>query len=407
MSADALRTALIEMRGVVQPTGRFSDTWGLPAMPIDSTDFMPQIDALIQRAELLCVAEAMPSAFYDRNIAIVNALKITYFPQIMGNQFAHMVIALALQSLMSTLDDALGVLKIRNVVELPKRLTTDLRLASRRIEQSLSQIEGIDERIETIQRAYEAASNLPIVQSELEDAMLDVEKLTTEMTARRNELLGIATNIEGIAKKIEVIGDRATVTMDKVDNSYRAATSQGLAQAFNRREAELKKSMTFWVLCLVLSLAVAGAIGAERFPVLLRALSSKPDWGVVVANMGLAALGMAAPAWFAIVATKQISQRFKLAEDYGYKAAVSAAYEGYRVEAERQGDEFEKKLFNSTLNRLDEQPLRFVDEDLGATPTAELGKAAQQTIASISDAASRAINKAIERTNSKEGPKNE
>lgn len=195
--------------------------------------------------------------------------------------------------------------------------------------------------------------------------------------------------------------------MEKVDNSYRAATSQGLAQAFGKREAELKKSMTYWVLCLVLSLTVAGAIGAERFPVLLKSISVKPDWGIVAANMVLAALGMAAPVWFAIVSTKQISQRFKLAEDYGYKAAVSAAYEGYRAEAARQGDEFEKKLFLSTLNRLDEQPLRFVDEDLGNTPIAELGKATQRAAGAIKDATDRILDKAVAKVSSKDASTSE
>lgn len=402
MSAEALRQALVELRSSVPSSGRFSDTWGVAAMAVDSSDFTPQIDALIQRAELFCQADEMPSAFYDRAIATVHVLKSSHFPNLMGNQFTHFTIALTIQSLASVFDDALGVMRISNCVELPKRFATDLRLASRRIGQSLSEVEGIDERIQTIKSAYEAASNLPIVQSELEDAKLDVDRITAGMVARRDELIAVAANIDGIAKKIEGISERARATMDKVDRSYRAATSQGLAQAFSKREAELKKSMTYWVLCLVLSLAVAGAIGAERFPVLLKSISTKPDWAIVAANMVLAALGMAAPVWFAIVATKQISQRFKLAEDYGYKAAVSAAYEGYRAEAERQGGEFERKLFHSTLNRLDEQPLRFLDEDLGNTPIAEFGKVAQRAVGAVRDATERALDKAAEKVSGKE-----
>jgi hypothetical protein len=160
-----------------------------------------------------------------------------------------------------------------------------------------------------------------------------------------------------------------------------------------------------WVLCLLSALTIAGIIGAERFPVILDSIKGRPDWGVVTAHIILASLGLGAPAWFAIVATKQISQRFKLAEDYGYKAAISAAYEGYRAEAMRQGDEFEKRLFGSTLDRLDEQPLRFVDSDNMASPMHEIGKVAkkvaenvEQSTLKVAEKAGDLVSSAIART---------
>lgn len=197
-------------------------------MPVDTSDFTPQIDALILRAELFCQMDEIPSSFYDRAIATVQVLKTSHFPNIMGNQYTHFAIALTIQSLANVFDDALGVLKLRSCIELPKRFATDLRLASRKISQSLSQVEGIDERIQTIKDAYEAASKLPIFQSELEDAQLGVEKISTEILVRRDELIVAASNIDGISKKIEGISERAKYS-PKIYSEFAAETShQGL-----------------------------------------------------------------------------------------------------------------------------------------------------------------------------------
>lgn len=74
--------------------------------------------------------------------------------------------------------------------------------------------------------------------------------------------------------------------------------------------------------------------------------------------------------WFAWLATKQIGQRFHLAEDYAFKASVAKAYEGYRKEAARIDPEFEARLFGSALTRLDEAPLRACGDGIPRKPMA-------------------------------------
>jgi hypothetical protein len=76
--------------------------------------------------------------------------------------------------------------------------------------------------------------------------------------------------------------------------------------------------------------------------------------------------------WFAWLATKQIGQRFRISEDYAFKAAVSRAYEGYRREAVRIDPELEAQLLRSALQRLDEQPLRLVEPTSYGSPWHEL-----------------------------------
>lgn len=71
------------------------------------------------------------------------------------------------------------------------------------------------------------------------------------------------------------------------------------------------------------------------------------------------------------MATKQISQRFKLAEDYDFKASVAKAYEGYKKEAAKIDKEFEARLFNVALTRLEEAPLRLVESANHGSPSHE------------------------------------
>jgi hypothetical protein len=95
----------------------------------------------------------------------------------------------------------------------------------------------------------------------------------------------------------------------------------------------------------------------------------------------LSVFSIGAPLWFAWLSTRQINQRFKLAEDYAYKSSVAKAYEGYRNEASKTSNgEFQKRLFDSALSRLEEPPLRFMQEHDHSTPWAELlnSKAFQQ-----------------------------
>ena len=89
-------------------------------------------------------------------------------------------------------------------------------------------------------------------------------------------------------------------------------------------------------------------------------------------NVTLTALSVSAPVWLAWLATRQIGQRFRLAEDYSYKATVAKAYEGYRAEASVIDAELSKKLFGIALDRLGEPPLRLVEKESPGSPAHEV-----------------------------------
>lgn len=91
-------------------------------------------------------------------------------------------------------------------------------------------------------------------------------------------------------------------------------------------------------------------------------------------NLVLTLASFGAPIWLAWIATKQIGQRFRLAEDYAFKASVAKAYQGFRKEASRLDSELEAnlalegRLFSSALTRLEEAPLRLVEEKTHGSP---------------------------------------
>lgn len=131
--------------------------------------------------------------------------------------------------------------------------------------------------------------------------------------------------------------------------------------------------MWVWVGGLVIALGIGSWIGSTQ----LRSFSEvikQPDSNstVAVINLVLALLSVGATVWFSWLATKQIGQRFRLAEDYAFKASVSRAYEGYRREAANIDEEFVSRLFSSALSRLDEQPLRLVESTTHGSPWHEL-----------------------------------
>jgi hypothetical protein len=146
-----------------------------------------------------------------------------------------------------------------------------------------------------------------------------------------------------------------------------------LASAFDERAGDLKKSMRWWVCGLLFALAIGAWIGHERILILTTSLSAPNlNWGIIWIQIILSLTSVLAPLWFAWLATKQISQRFKLAEDYDFKASVAKAYEGYKKEAAKIDEDFEARLFNVALTRLEEAPLRLIDHKNHGSPTQEL-----------------------------------
>lgn len=243
-----------------------------------------------------------------------------------------------------------------------RKLTTQLRGMESRLNELNPRTVELKTMVERIEHAYNAADQLPTDLDSLSEARQKIEGLVQDAMKDQVHLSGIREQVDEINKKLVKSDEDARLVLERCETAYSAATSVGLAAAFSERSEALAKSMWFWVAGLVLALVVGSYLGSGQ----LHALSDlfkvpNASSSVIVLNLLLSLLSVGAPVWFAWLATKQIGQRFRLAEDYAFKASISRAYEGFRREAARFDKDMEARLLASALTRFDELPLRLVE----------------------------------------------
>ena len=358
---------------------RFVDIWDWQSPPLDKNDLANMAEDLASKVEAINWDSATTEVGQALEALSQKVLVLTQrnAPNLGGGPTACEAIVSGLYAIEMRLGAIVSQKELKGTLTLPSTLKRQVEAAKQRLENSINEIAEIDQKLKHIERAYEAAEGLPITQQELESAIAEVRSISKQV--KEHDQFAEATSNKVAASQVELdsVMTKASDVLGKAENAYRAATSQGLAHAFSTKANELKQSMFLWVFGLLAALVIAGIISAERFPTILATVTGKPDWGVVVANVVLGAISLAAPVWFAWVSTKQIGQRFRLAEDYGYKAALAAAYEGYRTEAARLDKAFEAQLFATALGRLDELPLRLVEKDIAGSPMHELFTSAE------------------------------
>lgn len=248
---------------------------------------------------------------------------------------------------------------------------------ARAMEARLNDVEPRSERlqsmVERIEQAYDAADQLPTDLHALKEARDRISKLVDDAERNQAAIAVVRASAEDSESTLKASAEQASATIARLDKAYSAATSQGLAAAFAERSKQLGFSMWVWVLGLVFALLLGGLVGIYRVQALIELLKTpEVSQSVVFANLFLSVLSIGAPVWFGWLSTKQIGQRFRLSEDYAFKASVSRAYEGYRREAARVDADLEARLLASALTRLDEQPLRLVEASNYGSPIHEL-----------------------------------
>lgn len=255
-----------------------------------------------------------------------------------------------------------------------------LRKITRQLRGMEASLNGLEPRtaslatmVERIEHAYNAADQLPADLETLSEARQKIADLAKDATRDQSDVSRIREAANELDKQLKKSADDAKAVLERCETAYSAATSVGLAAAFNERSDALSKSMWIWVAGLVIALAAGSYFGSAQLHALseLFKVPNAPS-SVIVLNLVLSVLSVGAPVWFAWLSTKQIGQRFRLAEDYAFKASISRAYEGFRREAARFDKDMEAKLLTSALTRLDELPLRLVETASHGSPWHEL-----------------------------------
>ncbi|RDB02307.1 hypothetical protein [Runella aurantiaca] len=256
---------------------------------------------------------------------------------------------------------------------LPASLIRKLRAIEAELQEIVPKKEDLTNQINLIHSATEAAETLPTDLQTLKEARSKVGSYSTDAAIFKADIEKFFKESELVFNGLKERKNEAEKIVAQCEEAYRVTTSKGLAAAFDEKASSSNFSMWIWVGGLVISLILIACLGTERVKVLSEAVKvAEPQWGVIWMNVFLSALSIGAPLWFAWLSTKQINQRFRLSEDYGYKAAIAKAYEGYRREAARIDETFEARLFSTALTRLEEAPLRLVGDDMHGSPWHEL-----------------------------------
>jgi hypothetical protein len=333
--------------------------------------------ALIELLDVSSESIKTPSAGLTDFPRRLTFLRVNTVPQLWSANASFSIPAYLLT--LDTLREALKptVVSTSDAFEAAKslqQLLKQLRATETRVAAAVPRAEQLDGMIERIEKAHEAADQLPTDLETLEESRDQVELLLSGATTDRGEMTSILKNSVIIKDQMIKSAEEANAILERCQEAYRASTSQGLASAFAERAKSLSFSMWVWVAGLVAALVLGYVFGSRQFQTTSELLRNSTDQhsGALWINLILSLLSVGAPIWFAWVATKQIGQRFRLAEDYGYKASISKAYEGYRREAALIDPAFQSRLFASALDRLDELPLRLVETDTHGSPWHEL-----------------------------------
>jgi hypothetical protein len=305
-----------------------------------------------------------------------------------------------------TLKPIFGWQVLKDNKALPNQLARRLRSIQAELTEIVPEKNELQKQIQLIHEATEAAESLPTDLESLKEARTKVNKFASDAAELYGKIDTYFHKVEKTSKAIEDREAEATKLVAQCEEAYKITTTKGLAAAFDQRAIKLSNSMWIWVAGLLAALGAAVYIGTVRFELLNEALKDQKDLGYVWTQIFLSVLSFGAPIWFAWIATKQIGQRFKLAEDYAFKASVAKAYEGYRKEAARIEKTLEARLFSSALARLEEAPLRLMEKEHHGSPWHELFSSVQfqnalQTIPELKVKFMQVANSGIEKLKSK------
>jgi hypothetical protein len=380
---DQLKQIIATLKAAIpndEPFGTAHNHWGFPGLT--RTDLIAEAQGLSSAIEDCDEIEPDEQSVVTLKDYVRRLQHLTNHtvPQLWANA------GMAVPAYMLTLDGLRKVLATVTPSDAQNKVAASAALKSllRQVRGMESQMKALEPRtasisdlVTRIEDAHATADQLPSDLASLEEARGNLAKVLSDATKHFGHIEGLRSKADVLADKLDErlrkSADDAKAVLDKCETAYSAATSVGLAGAFTERSDKLNTSIGLWVAGLVAALVAGSIFGSIQLKSLANLLKL-PDTNnlVVTMNVLLSFLSVGAPVWFAWLATKQIGHRFRLAEDYAFKASVSRAYEGFRREAARLDPDMEARVLSSALSRLDELPLRLIDPVSHGSPWHEL-----------------------------------
>lgn len=206
---------------------------------------------------------------------------------------------------------------------------------------------------------------------------------TSKALADKSEV--IEARIADYEKTLADLAARSKEQLAEITGLLPGATAAGLAHAFDDRRQTFLKPATRWQWLFVgslLSLVVLALTG------LWNAYSGNTPLGWDdLARVWLARLPIAgALVWLALHSSREAALAKRLEEDYGYKAAVAASFQGFQKQMAELGTAAPEgtplaKLCGDTLSTIASPPGRIYEKHhLTVTPARELADAATKVV---------------------------
>lgn len=213
--------------------------------------------------------------------------------------------------------------------QIPRQFAQRIRNLEARLNNLEPRGEELEVQVRVIADAHQAALELPTDMESLSEAMRDVGTQRERSEKFAVDAEDNYKQVSSILEDIRASSEESIKLVENISGAYHAATTSGLAASFADRAYRLNTTTWVWVGLLLFALLSGSVIGYLRLEVLQTLIQdSKVTGERLWLNAAMSFLAIAAPVWFAWLATKQIGQRFRLAEDYAFKAAVAKAYEG-------------------------------------------------------------------------------
>lgn len=375
---DALASQAV---GVVAHDNTFLEAWGWNQPSVTRHEFAAEI-----RRPMAMIANLRTKELDDPTFRSLSLIpnQIAYIrnnaiPQLPGGNAVH--VYATVKSLLEKLEALLEPLMpprfdleevdARNL--LPATQIKRLRQLHRTVDGLIEDAETLRSKMDLINEAHATAEALPADLRALREARQSMEAMVKAAQISQAGAETARQKAEERLPRFEELEQQAVRLVEGTENAFSAATTKGLGEEFGNRASQLSRSV--WILGAVLAgtLLVGGMITYFRIQDINKLISSATfNSEVLWAHVILGIASIAPAVWLAWLVTKRIGQRFRLSEDYAFKASVAKAYAGYSQEAARIDPEFQKQLYRSALTRIDEQPLRHVEGDSHGSPIHEL-----------------------------------
>lgn len=295
MSLEELQTSLKNVKASISSSSNsalFSDHWAHQAAPItpnQMTSVFGPIEAKLAVAALVVDENDSRIGSIHR---ILKVLESNHIPNLFSHPTTYSSVLNSLAVIDTILYEIIGQDGNTKALNIPRTLSAKTKAAEAHLTTTLSALEGIDQKVETIRLAHDTAIDLPVTLQEIQELRTTLNNALLAVGGHQNEIERLLNESKAALEKISLQSEVADDVASRIDGAYRAVTSQGLAKAFHKKEDELRTSIRWWTGFLIVSLCAMGGIGYVRFPEILKALTASPDWGVVFLDMTIAALSV-------------------------------------------------------------------------------------------------------------------